>query len=633
MAGVHVEFIDIDGDGDREVVVENPWLRTIIRIPEHLGEVKYGRRWSWGGRLQSLIYTPTAREYFMTEMIDPEDNRPFGLPDELFASFPMPLDNGKERRLKMGVGVFTTEEDQTVLEPLPWRWFTEQDGEETVVVFRQEADDLGGYSFVYDKRYRFRPNAAWFAMDVVWTNRGAQTIASDWDIHSFHVSGAPPYSSWLVAPKRAWVSYGSTRMRTILKEPSPIFARPEVEEMVADRIVWDLEGPGWWYALGPGSSDEFYILRGRFEPHGGLFWHGWHAFTPQGINHVEVPPGDTAVWGFDVTLGRGGKHFVRAGEDCGMTVRRLEDVNEVEVGAHVASHRHGCLRTHILDRRGQVLQSAEKAGYSEPGEPLVVSLNIPESGDYAVVEAVYETQARVVLQATETIPIGSQRPTALLPFTGYGKNVFVAVDPTLDHAESDGRYLSCHGMECGFVVEWSQPGGDTPADLDRYAVIAVVGDAWPEEGIADLRRWINAGGGLLLCAPFGELGQRLGDLVPLHPEQDGALQQADPTLGLVAGMPHPTADRLMLSPDANVKIGWWVPSRVTPGATITLRFTDPGAHPAVGVAMVGQGRVAAVASRPAWGAGYRNAIWDGWGQYHRACFGGLMGWLAGVWTE
>lgn len=630
MAEVQVTFEDIDHDGDREVVVENPWLRTVIRIPEHMGEVKYGRRWSWGGRLQSLIYRPTGREYFMTEMIDPEDNRPFGLPDELFATFPMQGDDGVDRRLKMGVGVFVTDAGKTVLDPLPWTWFTEQNGDETWVVFRQEATDLGGYSFVYDKRYRFRPDAAWFALDVAWTNNGSDIIASDWDIHSFHVSGVPPYSSWLVAPKRAWVSYGSTRVRTVLKEPGAIFARPDLNAMVADVIVWDLDEPVWWYALGPGSGDEFYLLRGRFEPYRGLFWHGWGAFTPQGINHVEVPPGHTAVWGFDVTLGVGGKHFVKAGEDCGMTIQRPEGSTVAAIVVHAASTRRGRLRLHALDQRGQVWHHVEKEGHLAPGEPLQEMISLPESGDYATVEAVYEEDGRAILHAVEIVPLAPQRPTALLPFTGGGENVYVAVDPSLEHGNTDGRFLYAHGMECGFAAEWSEAGVRAPEDLDRYAVIAVVGDAWPDTRLSELRTWIEAGGGLLLCAPFGALADGLSDLLPLRPEGDGSLQQANPPLGLRQDRPHLTADRLMLHPDAHARVELWTPA-VAAGGMVTLRFTDPARHPACAVAQAGRGRVAVVASRPAWGLNPRSAIWDGWGQYHRAFFGGLMGWLAGMW--
>lgn len=628
-ARVQVDFIDIDQDGDREVIVTNPWVRAVIRIPEHLGEVTYGRRWSWGGRLQSLIYQPTGREYFMITMIDPEDNRPFGLPDELFAAFPIDSHDGTTRWLKMGVGVFTKQGNQTRLDSLPWRWFTEQQAAETVVVFRQEASDVGGYSFVYDKRYRFKPDAAWFAMDVVWQNTGNQTIASDWDIHSFHVSGTPPHSSWLVAPKRAWISYGTTRLRSILKEPSPICATADSTEMVVDRIVWDLDGPGWWYALGPGDGDEFYLLRGRFDPYRGLFWHGWRAFTPQAINHVEVPPGETAVWGFDVTLGVGGKHFVTAGEDCGLTVHRPADGHEVLVGVHAASRRRGRVRVHLFDQGGQAHQAAENRGVLRPGEPLLVTLTLPATGDYVALDAVYEEQGRVILHTTETVPVASRRPTADLPFDGTGITVYVAVDPALDHAEADGRYLSDHGVQCGFTVTWSGPGVQAPPILSDYRVICVVGNAWPHDRSDDLRCWVEAGGGLLLCAPFGTLAQALGDLVPLQPIQDGTLQRVEPVLSLHAGQPHVTADRLMLHPDTNVRIGWWVPSAARPGAIVTLRFTSPDRHPAVAVAHAGDGRVAAMASRPAWGLGYRNAVWDGWGQYHRACFGGLIGWLAG----
>ena len=87
----------------------------------------------------------------------------------------------------------------------------------------------------------------------------------------------------------------------------------------------------------------------------------------------------------------------------------------------------------------------------------------------------------------------------------------------------------------------------------------------------------------------------------------------------------------MLEPDAKVHIGYWQPCQAHPEAIVPLRFTDEQRHPAVGLRPIGQGRMAAVASRPAWGAHYRQAVWDGWGQYHRAFWAGLMGWLVRRW--
>ena len=628
MTDVVVSFEDVDGDGDREVVVENTWLRMVLRFPEELGEERYGRRFTWGGRLQSLIYRPTGREYFMPEMIDPVDIRPFGLPDELFALFPMESDDGVGRELKMGVGVFAAG-GETLLEPLPWTWRQEEHGEQTVVIFRQEGKDLGGYSFGYEKRYRFAANSAWFALDVVWENDSDRTLASDWDIHSFHQSGEPPHSSWFVAPKRAWVSYGDTCVRTVLKEVSPIFSTLDINTYMAGRIIWDLDEPGWWYALGPGDGEEFYLLRGRFQPFRGLFWHAWRAFTPQGICHMEVPAGDTATWGFDVTLGTRGKNFVKAGEDCGLTIDRVE--RKARVGVHVSSKREGLLTVHLLDQLDAVYDSADRKGVAQPGEPLLVTVDLPDAGDFAVVSASFQEDGQVVLHAREMVALAHQRPTARLPFSGGQARVFVASDPELEDGGADYLHLCCHSIECGFVADWSESGPRIPESLEGYAAACLVGDAWPVERAGELRAWVEAGGGLLLCAPFARLADALGDLVPLQADGDGRLQRADPEIGLQFGTPHYTAERLMLDPDAAIGIVQWTPTRPRSGAVVTLRFTDAESHPAVALSEAGKGRVAAVASRSAWGEESAYVIWDGWGQYHRACFGGLIGWVARAW--
>ncbi len=89
----------------------------------------------------------------------------------------------------------------------------------------------------------------------------------------------------------------------------------------------------------------------------------------------------------------------------------------------------------------------------------------------------------------------------------------------------------------------------------------------------------------------------------------------------------------MFAPDADVKVAWRAHSTLHPDALATIDYTDDPGYPACAVMSLGMGKVAGLSTRPAFGAGPRNAIWDGWGQYHRACFAGLMGWLSSAWKE
>ena len=207
----------------------------------------------------------------------------------------------------------------------------------------------------------------------------------------------------------------------------------------------------------------------------------------------------------------------------------------------------------------------------------------------------------------------------------------MASDRGLVDGEVDYLHLCCHSLQCGFEADWSGSGPRIPESLSGYAAACLVGDAWPLERAGELRRWVEAGGGLLLCAPFARLASALDDLVPLQARGDGRLQRADPELGLQRGTPHYSAERLMLDPDAAVGIARWAPARARPGALVTLRFNDADNHPAVALSEAGKGRVAAVATRSAWGEESAYVIWDGWGQYHRAFFGGLIGWVARRW--
>ncbi len=669
MNGVDCVFEDVDQDGDREIKVQNPWIRAVLRVPERLGYEFYKRRFTWGGRLQSLIYRPTGYEFFLTRMIDPEGINPFGLPDELFQSFEFEED-GQKWILKMGVGIFKAEVCEENFQPLPaWTWYREDDGEELVVGFRQEVKNVGPYGYLYEKRYRFRPDAAWFGMDVALENLGSTTIATSWDIHSFHVAGIPPNTSWLVAPKNCWVSSGKSRVRTTFKEASPIMATPETFEMVSDRIVWDSDGTPWWYALGPGTGEEFYLLRARFEPYWGMFWAGYDAFTPQGINNVEVRPGERANWGFDVTVGVGGRNFMAAGEDSGITLDRTN--GKAIVSAHVASKREATLSVRVADAADRWLDSHRRVATAAPEFPLIVEVPLPASGDFSRLDVNLEAPAVPTLNAKEIMPLHSYRPTARQSFSGHGKRVFVASHHRLAAPEVDGRYLWCHGTQCGFDVDWDQPGVRF-THLDEYNVVCLVGDAWPLELKGHLVRWVEEGGGLLYCAPFGNLASSLGALALLEPavekvtlttaeiirgagmarysEEDWRLSKAydgmrferqihcgkeevAPVLGLQLGTPHTVSRNLMLEPDAKVRIGHWQRCRERPGCIVPLRYTDTANSPAVALAEFGKGRVAAVASRPAWGSHYRKVVWDGWGQYHRALFAGLMAWLARIWSE
>ena len=62
---IELLFADVDGDGEREVAVENDWLRAVLRFPEKLGYAFYKGRFTWGGRLQSLVYKPTGRQFVL----------------------------------------------------------------------------------------------------------------------------------------------------------------------------------------------------------------------------------------------------------------------------------------------------------------------------------------------------------------------------------------------------------------------------------------------------------------------------------------------------------------------------------------------------------------------------------------
>ena len=349
-----VRFADIDGDGEREVVAENNWLRAVLRFPEKLGLAFYKRRFTWGGRLQSLVYKPTGREFFLPQMVDIEDINPFGLPDELFATFPL---DDPDRHLKMGVGVFGS--DDAEFQPLPWTWHEEAGADENIIAFRQQVDNLGGYSYVYEKRYRFRHDAAWLALDVVWENRGDTVLASAWDVHTFHAAGTPPRTAWLVAPKRGWLGCGGSRVRTFIKEASPIFATPVLAEMISDRLLWDMDGTPWWYATGPADGDEFFLMRARFDADWGMFWAGYGAFTPQAICDVEVPPGQRATWGFDVTLGSGGRNFVAAGCDHGLTLDR--EGGRAVVSLHTAAATDVELETGVYQQQGDLQHRRRQA--------------------------------------------------------------------------------------------------------------------------------------------------------------------------------------------------------------------------------------------------------------------------------
>ena len=70
---MEVLFTDIDGDGEREILVENDYLRAVLRYPEKLGYAFYKGRFTWGGRLQSLEYKPTGREFLLPTMVDLEE--------------------------------------------------------------------------------------------------------------------------------------------------------------------------------------------------------------------------------------------------------------------------------------------------------------------------------------------------------------------------------------------------------------------------------------------------------------------------------------------------------------------------------------------------------------------------------
>ena len=155
-----------------------------------------------------------------------------------------------------------------------------------------------------------------------------------------------------------------------------------------------------------------------------MFWAGYNAFTPQAICDVEVPPGQRATWGFDVTLGSGGRNFVAAGCDHGLTLDR--EGGRAVVSLHTAAATDVELETGVYQQQGDLQHRRRAAGAAAPGRPFRLETDLPTAGDYAELD-ITGRAANAVLHTREIAPLQKPRPTAHLPFAGNGAPIFVAV--------------------------------------------------------------------------------------------------------------------------------------------------------------------------------------------------------------
>lgn len=686
-AQTSTQYADLDGDGQPEIVLENPYLRVEITTgrPSQTPEddtagprrQRYSTRFVWAGWIHNITFKPTEQRWFVND----SEHHWHGIPEEFEEAVKMKgPQNGEFDVLKIGIGRckgsgICHHSRLKLLEPASWTHTvgdTPRQGKR--VTFEQNVRTTFGYGYAYTKELVLEPDTATLVVNRRLHNTGGRPIRTTWYTHGF----------WGQAPGDAYDtnSWSTIPLFTQVAENAALPAGIPAAGCVVDTRSCQLHNPGtpgiWgsidaglmaesWYASGHRTKGDV-LATGLDTPLTfARIWTYRNTYSCEPFLALDLAPGEQKLW--TVTrrsaTGLSGIRGIGPGGLVQWQFGKARNDGKRSLTVEFASDRP--VEGLTLDASIQACSAAAGAAAQRVQCPLercapdrafihTFTGNWPE-GWYTVRAVVTHGEQALldVSRATRTPPEDARGPT-LTPakavatiFTDIGSDSRTG-EKKLDPG---GAYLADYLAKAGFTVNVADPRAlDRPApewQSSRVILLAGLSQIPPF-----LPHWLDvhvqAGNGLLVCGPivFGPF--EFTGLLPIKAvvgQVDLVWRPRDGTREFIGASArryhlspttprHPALAGLPFAPDVPQDIARLHIIEPREDAAILLRYVAGDlagssiSAPALMTCRHGSGRVALFASPVDWGSPSRWIIYSRLGEHHRELFVRLSLWAAGL---
>ena len=681
-AQVTVSMVDLDEDGEPEVVLENEYLKVGVltgKAPQNPPEKlnangkpipsKYARRFNWGGWIWEVFYKPTGRDWFVHENTNSENW--FGIPECFEEAIRMKeLEPGKYAVLVPGIGTATGlgqcfRWSFKEIEYAPWEMHLECEANGVWqekppaygsapawrLRFSQRIDTPYGYGCACEKIIVMRTGSSRLEIQRSIQNTGSQPWRTTWFTHGFWGQGANnklDSDCWSTIPIRY------LRNRTIDTERA----------FLANFMPGNYWGPitaeelgGNWHAAGNAKTCDIF-LTALDKPI--AFFRNWttaQTYSCEPFLTIDLKPGETFSW-LDTRMAGNGLQGIKAIGDNAMLDWQVSENEQLRFSILPGFKGVGkAIISGIVSADGKLAFidiESESLSYG-PDAPIHVSATIPEE----FVGKTVSLALTVQLDGNTLVKVDGDYQLTLKPRTEIAvvQSHPKAVVFTEMRQDKEGKLLltpvakfwELYLEAAGFQVQ--QLNWDAEAvNWEGVSLAIIAGKRMKPTTLHELEEQVRNGAGVIFQAPLDFHSFELSDLLPIKEVQGEVnLAATSPRDGtrefiginrkryhLYRRENHPVVDGLPWAPETFQGIGYWqiVDPKESTHCPLSFSCYEPSLelprddYHALILSTYGKGRVAYLATSITWGAPANCAIWSRLGEYHRAFFTRLAVWTA-----
>ncbi len=681
-AQVTVNMVDLDEDGEPEVVLENEYLKVGVltgKAPQNPPEKlnangksipsKYARRFNWGGWIWEVIFKPTGRDWFVHENTNSENW--FGIPECFEEAIRMKeLEPGKYAVLVPGIGTATGlgqcfRWSFKEIEYAPWEMHLEceidGDWQEKPPAFGsapawrlrffQKIDTPYGYGCACEKSIVMRAGSSRLEIQRSIQNTGSQPWRTTWFTHGFWGQGENnklDSDCWSTIPIRYLSSQTIDTERAFLANflPGYYWGPITAEEL-----------GGNWHVAGNAKTGDIF-LTALDKPI--AFFRNWttaQTYSCEPFITIDLKPGETFSWQDTRMAGNGlqgvkaiGEHAMldwqvsENGEMCFSILPGFKGKDKATITGTV----------NIEGKQAPIAVESESFQYG-PDAPIRISATIPQE----FIGKTAKIALKVILDDKELVKVDDNYRLTVKPRTEIAvvSNHPKAIVFTEMRQDKEGkllltsvaRFWELYLEAAGFQVQHLNWDVET-IDWKGVSLAIVAGRRLKPVTLHELEEQVRNGIGVIFQAPLDFHSFELSDLLPIK-EVLGEVNLASTSprdgtrefvgvnrkrFHLYRRENHPVVDGLPWAPETFQGIGYWqiVDPKERTHRPLSFSCYEPSLelprndYDALILSTYGKGRVAYLATSITWGAPANCAIWSRLGEYHRAFFTRLAVWTA-----